>query len=155
MWIFVVPGNGQASLGKPDTDVLNIISINIHAIGAEDARDSEWYTNIHTIQGSKPRQETDREDKCCTNRISISKLASNNTKIKAEVKASKSAEYFLAGPTCDSNKRKSALSTQQIHKSFDDVFNSTGCFEDMFSLQLKPDGKPYQALHCRNHFKMN
>ena len=60
----------------PDTDVLNIISINIHAIGAEDTRDSEQHTNTHTVQGSKPRQETDGEDKCCTNMYRISKLAS-------------------------------------------------------------------------------
>ena len=28
---------------------------------------------------------------------------------------------------------------------FDNVFNSTGCFEDTFLLQLKLDSKPYQA----------
>ena len=32
---FVVPGKGQALLGIPDIDVLNIIKINIHAIGVE------------------------------------------------------------------------------------------------------------------------
>ena len=30
-----------------------------------------------------------------------------------------------------------------------DVFNGIGCFEGIFSLQLKPDSKPYQApLRC-------
>ena len=38
---YVVPGNGQALLGMPDTDALNIIKINIDLIGAEDARDSD------------------------------------------------------------------------------------------------------------------
>ena len=28
---------------------------------------------------------------------------------------------------------------------FDNVFNGIGCFEGTFSLQLKPDRKPYQA----------
>ena len=28
---------------------------------------------------------------------------------------------------------------------FDNVFNGIGCFEGRFSLQLKPDSKPYQA----------
>ena len=28
---------------------------------------------------------------------------------------------------------------------FDDVFNDIGCFEGIFSLQLKLDTKPYQA----------
>ena len=107
---FVVPGNGQALLGMPDTDVLNIISINIHTIGDEDARDSKQYTNMHTVQGSNPRQETDSEERCCTNTDSISKFA-NNTKLKADVKANKTPEYFLAGSTHDSDKRKSAEST--------------------------------------------
>ena len=43
--------NGQALLGMSDTDVLNIIDINIDSIGAKDARDSEWCTNRQTIQG--------------------------------------------------------------------------------------------------------
>ena len=34
----VVPVNGQALLGMPDTDTLNIIKRNIHSIGAEDLR---------------------------------------------------------------------------------------------------------------------
>ena len=35
--------------------------------------------------------------------------------------------------------------TQIIHNKFGDVFNGIGCFEGTFSLQLKPDSKPYQA----------
>ena len=32
---------------------------------------------------------------------------------------------------------------------FDNVFNAIGCFEGTFSLQLKPNSKPYQApLRC-------
>ena len=32
---------------------------------------------------------------------------------------------------------------------FDNVFNGIGCFKGTFSLQLKPDSKPYQApLRC-------
>ena len=34
---------------------------------------------------------------------------------------------------------------QRIDTRFVDVFNGTGCFEGTFSLQLKPDSKPYQA----------
>ena len=33
---------------------------------------------------------------------------------------------------------------QRIHKVFANVFNGIGCFEGTFSLQLKPDSKPYQ-----------
>ena len=60
----------------------------------------------------QPKKETDRENKCSTNIDSISKLTNNNMKLKAEVKANKSTEYFLAGPAYDRNKRKSAESTQ-------------------------------------------
>ena len=43
------------------------------------------------------------------------------------------------------DKRKSIELTQKIHNMFDNVFNGIGCFEGTFSLQLKPDSKPYQA----------
>ena len=62
-----------------------------------------------------------------------------------EAKANKSIEYFLAGPTYDSNQRKNAESTHQIYKDLDAVCNGVGYFEGTFSLQLKPDSKPYQA----------
>ena len=35
--------------------------------------------------------------------------------------------------------------TQKIHDTFGDVFNGIGCFEGTFSLQLRPDSKPYQV----------
>ena len=54
-------------------------------------------------------------------------------------------EYFLSGPSYDSNKKRSAETTQQLHKDFQDVFNGIGCFDGTFSLQLKPDCKPYQV----------
>ena len=34
---------------------------------------------------------------------------------------------------------------QRVHNVFGNVFNGIGCFEGTFSLQLKPDSKPYQA----------
>ena len=34
---------------------------------------------------------------------------------------------------------------QKIHDTFDNVFNGIGYFKGTFSLQLKPDSKPYQA----------
>ena len=45
-------------------------------------------------------------------------------------------------------------------KDFDDVFNGIGYFEGIFSLQFKPDSKPYQALQIcmayalQKHFKI-
>ena len=34
---------------------------------------------------------------------------------------------------------------QKIHDTFGDVFNDIGCFEGTFSLQFKPNSKPYQV----------
>ena len=34
---------------------------------------------------------------------------------------------------------------QKIHKTFGNILNGIRCFEGTFSLQLKPDSKPYQA----------
>ena len=35
--------------------------------------------------------------------------------------------------------------TQKIHNAYSDIFTGIVCFEGPFSLQLKPDSKPYQA----------
>ena len=90
---FVVPGNGQVILGMSDTDVLNILKININLIGAEDARDSDKQcVNTHTVQGSEPKQETDRAEKYSRNMDSISKLRGNTTKPKVKTMSNKTAE---------------------------------------------------------------
>ena len=34
---------------------------------------------------------------------------------------------------------------QRMHNMFDNVFNGIGCFKGTFSLQLKPESKPYQV----------
>ena len=109
---FVVPGNRQALLGLPDTDMLNIIKINIDLIGAEDARHSKWCVNTHTVQESEPNQETDGAEKCYTNMDGISKLRHNNTRPMVKTKSNKTREYFLSGVTYKSDKKKSAESTQ-------------------------------------------
>ena len=61
-------------------------------------------------------------------------------------------EYLLSGPSYDSNKKRSTETTQQPHKDFEDVFNGIGYFAGTFSLQLKPDSKPYQVpQRCITH----
>ena len=74
---------------------------------------------------------------------SILKERDSNTNPMVITKSNKRTECFLSGPTYESDKRKGAESTWQIHKDFDDMFNGIGCFEGTFSLQLKPDSKPY------------
>ena len=103
-----MPRNRQALLGMPDRDMLNKLKINIDSIGAEDARDSKWCANMHTVQESKPKQKRDRAEKCYTNMESISKSRDNNTKPTVETKYNKTTEYFLSGPTYGSKKKKNA-----------------------------------------------
>ena len=80
---------------------------------------------------------------------SISKLRDNKTKATVDTKSHKATEYIFSGANYERNKKKSAESIQQIHKEFADVFHGIGCFEGTFSLQLKPDSKPYLApLRC-------
>ena len=60
-------------------------------------------------------------------------------------KSSKTIRVYFSGLSCESNKKRSAETTQQIHKDSEDVFNGIGCFDGTFSLQLKPGSKPYQV----------
>ena len=143
----VVLGNGQALLGMPDIDVLNII--NIHSIGTEhDGGSDNSCTNQAAAQSADTMQETNRAEKCYTNTDNISK-SDNTDKPMVNNKLSNTINYFLLGPSCDSDKKKSAEITQQLQIDFEDVFNGSGCFGGTFLLLLKPDSKPYQVpLSC-------
>ena len=73
-----------------DTDtfnIINIIKINIHSIGAEDIRDDERCENLHNIQRSNHVQDTGRTKKCYTNKDNISNSTNNNTNPMVEAKA--------------------------------------------------------------------
>ena len=72
-------------------------------------------------------------EKCYTNTDSISK-SNNKTKPVVKSKLSERIEYFLSGPSYDSDKKRSAETTQQLHEDFEDVFNGIGCFDGTFSL---------------------
>ena len=132
--IFVVPGNSQTLLRMPDTAVLNIINLNIDSIQAE-------ITKCKTNRG----QETYAVAEGCTNRDMgvINKQDVNGQ--NNQNNSNKSINYFHSSKDTDADKRKSSTMTQKIHKIFGNVFNSIGCFEGTFSLQLKPDSKPYQV----------
>ena len=53
--------------------------------------------------------------------------------------------YFYSSKDPEADKRWSNDMTQKIHNTYGNVFNGIGCFKGTFSLQLKPDSKPYQA----------
>ena len=133
---FVVPANGQALLGMPDTAALKIININIDCIEAASMQKEEHNTNIGNAKESDTRQEACVAKESCTNNVNGS---SNNTSINTLT------NYFLSSPNIEVDKRKSIELTQKIHNMIDIVFNGIGCFKGAFSLQLKPDSKPYQV----------
>ena len=91
-------------------------------------------------------QETDRTKKCYTNTDSISKcdIADKPTVNK---KLFYTIDYFLPGPSCDSDKTVSVAITQ-FQRDFEDVFNRIGYFDGTFLLQQKPYSKPYQVPLC-------
>ena len=69
----------------------------------------------------------------------------NTDKPMVNNKLSNTIDYFLPGPICDSDKKMSDEITQLLQRDFEDVSNGIGCFDGTFSLQLKPDSKPYQV----------
>ena len=58
---------------------------------------------------------------------------------------SKSINYFFSLADIDADERKSGAMMQKIHDTFGNVFNGIGWFKGTFSLQLKPNSKPYQV----------
>ena len=64
---FVVPGNGQALLGMPDTAALNIINVNIDSIEAEGTQRENCNTNISDAKASNAKQETRGAKESCAN----------------------------------------------------------------------------------------
>ena len=142
---FVVPGNGQALLGMPDMAVLNIIKLNIDSIQAVTM---ECKTN----RG----QETDTSIENCTNKNKTRQKGCKNSNTgiisKQDINGQSdpgnpnmSINYFYSSNNVDADKRSSSTMMQSIHMRFGDIFNGIGCFKGTFSLQLKPDSKPYQA----------
>ena len=135
--IFVVPGNSQALVGMPDTAALNIINLNIDSIQAEIAscktnREQELHTMAEGCRNTDAR-EINKQDANGQNGQNISNNSNN------------SVNYFFSSSNIMAGKRQSSEMTQKIHNRFDNIFNGIGCFEGTFSLQLKPNSKPYQA----------
>ena len=126
---FVVPRNGQALLGMPDTVALNILNLNIDSIQVQVA-----------ICRTNREQKTHKVTESCKNTAGIIKQKSNS-----QNQSTKLINYFYSSKTTEADKRQSNDMTQKIHNTYGNVFNGIGCFKGMFSLQLKPDSKPYQA----------
>ena len=142
---FVVPGNGQALLGMPDTAVLNSINLNTGSIQTVTA---ECKIN--------KKQETHTGIVACTNTSTTWGEDAKDNSVRGDNKQDTnghshpvdkhiSINYFYLSNNIDADKRSSTDMMQKIHTRFGSVFNGIGCFKGTFSLQLKPDSKPYQA----------
>ena len=131
---FVVPRNGQTLLRMPDTAGLNIINLNIDSLQVEVV---ECKTNIG--------QEMQTVSKGCTNMATGDHTTQNAYGQNGHGTTNKSIYYFSSSDNVDADKRKCSAMMQKMHDTFANVFNGTGCFEDTFSLQLKPDSKPYHV----------
>ena len=129
---FVVPGNGQALHGFPDTVALNIINLNIDSIQKE-------IRECKTNRG----QETHAETEDCTNKGAQSTVKQDGN--GQQHQTNKLINYFYSSNNIDADKSKSKAMTQRIHEEYGEVFNGIGCFKGIFSLQLKPASKPYQV----------
>ena len=118
----------------PDATSLDIIKVNIHSIQAEM---SKGKTN------NKQEMRTDPDNCTKIKRDAINKQDANIQ--KDQDMPINPINYFTSSCNIDADKRKSIEMTQIIHDKFGDVFNGIGCFKGTFSLQLKPDSRPYQA----------
>ena len=133
---FVVLGNSQVLLGIPDTMMLNIINVNFDSIQAEAV---ECRTNTKQEVEQDMKQHTSKVPNAVINTTQTpnGQIDSNNSNVVID--------YFYSSQDTSGNKKDSAVMTKKVHGKFSDVFNGIGYLEGTFSLQLKPDSKPYQA----------
>ena len=142
---FVVPGNRQALLGMPDTVVLSLIKLNIDSIQvltAECKTNKEQET--HTSLEACTNTNTTRDEDCKNNNVSVDNKQDTNGH-NCPGNKHVTINYFHSLNNVDADKRSSITMMQRIHTRFGNFFNGIESFEGTFSLQLKPDSKPYQA----------
>ena len=86
-------------------------------------------------------QEADRAKKYYANTV----FQNLTIKISQWLLIKNIINYFFPGPSEVNEKRVSTEITEQLQRDFKDVFTVIGCFDGKFSLQIKPDCKPYQV----------
>ena len=89
-------------------------------------------------------QEDERAKKCYGNTDSISKY-DNKNKTRITDKEPNTIDYFLPGPNQGNYRAAGTKITQQLQRELKYAPTGIGSFDGMFSLQVKPDSKPYQA----------
>ena len=127
----------------PDIAALNIIYVNIDSIEAQDTQRENCNTNISNVKMSNAKQETRGPGECCRNTDDSLKKTKNDNGSVGNTNTNTLTNYFLSFPNLEIDKRKST--EHKKYNVYKNVLNVIGCFEGTFSLQLKPDSKPYQA----------
>ena len=129
----------------PDTMALNLINLNIDSIQTVAAeckinKKQETHTGIVVCTNTSTTRDEGTKD----NSMSGDNKQDTNSHSHSGNKHI-SINYFHSSNNIDADKRSSITMIQKIHTRFHNVFNGIGCFKGTFSLQLKPDSKPYQA----------
>ena len=127
-------GNGQALLGIPDTVAFNILNLNIDSI----------QTELASCKTNR-KQEAHTVAEGCTNRDTVGFIKQEANGQNGQNQSNKLIYYFYSLQNTEADKRESNAMAQKTHNTFSDVFNGIGCFKGTFSLQLKPNSKPYQV----------
>ena len=118
---FVVPWNGQALLGMPDTAALNIIIVNIDSIETACTQKENCNINMNDAKTLNTKQETHGAKENCTNTHEDFKNANNINGSNNNSNTNTLTNYFLSSPNIEVDKRKSIELTQNICKVFDHV----------------------------------
>ena len=111
---------------------LKLITLNIDSIQKE-IRDCK------TNRG----QETHADIEDCTNKDVHSTFKQDGN--GQHHQANKLINYCYSSNNTDEDKERKQRMTQRIHEEYGKPFNGIGCFKGTFSLQCKPDSKPYQV----------
>ena len=106
--------------------------------------EEEYNTNIGDAKEPNIKQDVHVVERICTNMDADLKI-NNNANGYSYTNVNTLTNYFLSLPNIMADKRKNSELTQRVHNIFNNVFNAIGCFQGTFSLQLKPNSKPYQA----------
>ena len=125
---FVVPHDGPALLGLPNTEILELLKImcevlDQHQVGRKYV---SWTKEASDTPGSR------------TYSISNSSLAAPNNCVNI-------LDYSDLALTVKQI-RVSRLLTMKIYNDFSDIFTGTSCSEGTFKLQVREGNHPYKAL---------
>ena len=126
----------------PDTAAHKLINVNIDYIQVEVV---QCKPNTDDVREANITQEMHTVKKGCANTDADSKIKHSANSQNDQENVNKVTNYFFSSANEKANKRKSIELMKEVHNTFGDVFNGIVCFEGTFSLQLKPDIKPYKC----------